>query len=98
VGSAVDLTEASSFRSFEAVNGARYARRLQRSKTIDSLKTSEVHASMRSTAWSVTARSGAALVEKVRCRPRIAKLGISYRVAVIAANKAEQEVKTCYPS
>ena len=40
--SAVDLTEASSCRSFAAVNGARYARRLRRSKTIDSRKTSEV--------------------------------------------------------
>jgi hypothetical protein len=39
--------EASFFRSFEAVNGALFARRLRRSKTIDSLKTSEVHASMR---------------------------------------------------
>jgi hypothetical protein len=29
------------FRSFDAVNGAGFARRLRRSKTIDSVKTSE---------------------------------------------------------
>jgi hypothetical protein len=39
--------EASFFRSFDAVNGARKARRLRRPKAIDSVKTSEVHASMR---------------------------------------------------
>jgi hypothetical protein len=75
--------EASFFRSFEAVNGALFARRLRRSKTIDSLKISEVHASMRSTAWSVTERGGAASVEKVRHRPRVAKLYNSYPVPVI---------------
>ncbi len=36
------------------------ARRLRRSTTIDSLKTSEVYASMRSTAWRLTERGGAA--------------------------------------
>ena len=48
--SAVDLMEASFFRSFAAVNGARYARRLRRSKTIDGGKTSEGPASVRPTA------------------------------------------------
>jgi hypothetical protein len=57
-GSAVGLMEASFFRSFAAVNGARFARRLRRSETIDSRKTSEGHASMRSTAWRVTGRAG----------------------------------------
>ena len=64
-GGAVDLMEASFFRSFEAVNGALFARRLRRSKTIDSLKTSEVHAFMRSTAWCSAERGRAAPVEKV---------------------------------
>ena len=52
-GSAVDLLEASCFRSSAAVKDARYARRLRRSKTIDGGKTSEVHAAMRSTAACV---------------------------------------------
>jgi hypothetical protein len=55
-GSAVGLMEASSFRSLEPVNGARFARRLRRSETIDRLETSEVHASMRSTARCVAER------------------------------------------
>jgi hypothetical protein len=38
--SAVDLLEASFFRGFDPVNGARFARRLRRSKTIDRVKTS----------------------------------------------------------
>ena len=43
---------------------ARSARRLRRSKTIDRVKTSEVHASMKSTAWRATARGGAARSRK----------------------------------
>jgi len=74
-GSAVELSrrmrsirpmEASCFRSFEPVNGARSARRLRRPKAIDRLETSEVHVSMRSTAWGVTERGGAAAVGKGR--------------------------------
>jgi hypothetical protein len=64
-GSAVDLMEASFFRSFEAVNGALFARRLRRSKTIDSLKTSEVHASMRKDGLVCDGEGRAVPVEKV---------------------------------
>ena len=56
---------ASFSRSLEAVNGARFARRLRRPEAIDILETSEVHASMRSTAWRVTDRGGAAPVGEV---------------------------------
>jgi hypothetical protein len=62
--SAADLLEASFFRSFAAVNGARYARRLRRSKTIDGGKTSEVHASMMG--W--TAPRTASACQDGRCR------------------------------
>jgi len=82
-GSAVDLMEASFFRSFDPVNGARSARRLGRSKTIDRAKTSEVHASMRSTAWCATERGGAAPVAKVWRRLRVGKFGNSHPVRVI---------------
>jgi len=58
-GSAVDLMKASFFRSLEAVNGALFARRPWRSKTIDSLETSEVHAFMRPTARRVAEEAGA---------------------------------------
>ena len=64
-GSAVDLMEASLFRSFDAVNDARFARRLRRSKIIDGVKTSEVHASMRSTACCVPARGGGLRLREV---------------------------------
>jgi len=63
--SAVDLMEASFFRGFDAVNGLRPPEAAREKRAIDSLATSEVHASMRSTAWCVTKRDRAAPVEKV---------------------------------
>ena len=44
-----------SFRGSDPVNGARSARRLRRSETIDRVRTAEGHASMRPTAWCVAA-------------------------------------------
>ncbi|MFZ1962809.1 MAG: hypothetical protein WAU78_04950 [Roseiarcus sp.] len=82
-GSAVDLMEASSCRSFAAVPGLRPPQAAREKRAIDSRKTSEVHASMRSTAWCVAEKSRTAPVEKVRRVLRIGKLGNSYHVAVI---------------
>jgi len=87
--------EASFFRSFEAVNGALFARRLRRSKTIDSLKTSEVHASTRSTAWCVTERGGAAPVGKVWRRLRVVKFGDSYPAPVPPSSEGRVTVLAC---
>ena len=70
--SAVDLMEASSFRSFAAVNGALHAPP-PAAKAIDSRKTSEAHASMRATARRVAARGAAAPVES-QGRHRATKL------------------------
>ena len=75
--------EAAFFRSFDAVNGARFARRLRRSKTIDSVKTSEVHASMRKDGLVRGGGGGAGPVEKVSRRLRVAKAGNPYPVPVI---------------
>ena len=61
---------------------ARFPRRLRRSKTIDSLKTSEVHASM--VDGSACDGGGEGAVEKVRRLVRIAKLGNPYPVPVMA--------------
>ena len=70
--SAVDLVEASFLRSFAAVNGARYARRLRRPQAIDSHETSEGHAVVRSTAWRVTER-GRAVAARDGTRYRLQK-------------------------
>jgi hypothetical protein len=51
-GSAVDFMEASCFRSFASVIGARFARRLQRPKAIDSRKTSAGHTGRDSAGWT----------------------------------------------
>jgi hypothetical protein len=58
-GSAVDLMEASFFRSLEAVNGLRPPKAARGTRAIDSLETSEGFASKRSTAWRVTGEGGA---------------------------------------
>jgi len=65
-GSAVDFAEASFFRSLDAVNGLRPPKAARETRAIDSVKTSEVHASMKSTARCVAARGGAAAVAEVR--------------------------------
>jgi len=49
-GSAVDLRKASFFRGFDPVNGLRPPQAARETRAIDRVKTSEVHASMRSTA------------------------------------------------
>jgi len=74
-GSAVDLVEASFFRGFDPVNGLRPPQAARETRAIDWVKTSEGHASMRSTASGVAARAGAVRVVKVWRRLRIAKFG-----------------------
>jgi hypothetical protein len=64
-GSAVDLVEASFFQGFDPVNGLRPPQAARGTRAIDRVKTSEVHASMRSTASGVAARAGAVEVAKV---------------------------------
>jgi hypothetical protein len=74
-GSAVDLLAAFFFRGSDPVNGARSARRLRRSKTIDRVRTAEGHAAKRSTAGYVAAKTAAVTVAKVYCGRRPAPAG-----------------------
>jgi hypothetical protein len=82
--SAVDLMEASLFRSFAAANGLRPPEAARGTRAIDGRKTSEAHASIRSTASRVTERGGAAPVRAVWRRLRMEEYGNSYPVPVRA--------------
>jgi hypothetical protein len=60
-----DILEASLFRGLDPVNGLRPPKAARQRRVIDRVKTSEGHASMRSTALHVAARAEAVQVAKV---------------------------------
>jgi len=64
-------------------HGLRPPKAARETRAIDSVQTSEVHASMRSTAWRVAARGGAVPIAKVWRRLRVAKFCNSYPVPVM---------------
>ncbi len=72
--------EASFFRGFGSLNGLRPPQAARETRANDRGRTSEVHASTRSTARCVAARGEAAPVARVYRRLRIAKSCISYPV------------------